>query len=143
MANSEFESGAVRSSNDGRGRFDLIPAQGLQRLAMVAEEGAGLYGANNWKKGIPLHRYLDSAMRHLVSYSTGDRNEDHLARCAWNCLALASTEIMILQGLLPAETDTVGNVIKMLEEIAIVRAYAEAEEAREAEEAKLGDRQVN
>ena len=72
----DYSTGAKRSISEGRGRYDLIPAQGMGRVALVAEEGAKLYGDNNWQKGIPLHRYVDSAMRHIQLYLSGNRQDD-------------------------------------------------------------------
>lgn len=83
-----FTSGAVCDTREGKGRFDLIPAGPLSRLAGVYERGAAKYSDNNWKKGIPMSRRLDSAFRHLNQYKGGDRSEDHLAQAAWNCFAL-------------------------------------------------------
>jgi hypothetical protein len=37
-------------------------------VAKHFEEGAKKYGENNWQKGIPLHSYFDSAIRHLLKY---------------------------------------------------------------------------
>lgn len=61
----EFVTGARRDIQVGKGRFDLIPPLPVRRLAMIYEAGALKYGEHNWKKGIPLSRYLDSAERHL------------------------------------------------------------------------------
>ena len=84
----KFDSGAVRDKRTGKGRFDLIPAKPLKRLADVYERGAAKYDDNNWKKGIPITRCMDSALRHLNQYKNGDRDEDHLAQAAWNCFAM-------------------------------------------------------
>jgi hypothetical protein len=61
-----FGTGAVRDSQEGKGRFDLLPPYALLRLAKHFENGANRYQARNWEKGIPCSRYLDSAFRHLV-----------------------------------------------------------------------------
>lgn len=50
------------------------------------EEGAKKYGENNWKKGIPLHCYLDSASRHLLKHLRGDTDEPHDRAYVWNVL---------------------------------------------------------
>jgi len=78
----EFYTGAVRDREVGKGRFDLLPAYALTRLAKHYENGAKKYCDRNWEKGMPLSRYLDSAMRHLVKYLGGSREEDHLAAVA-------------------------------------------------------------
>lgn len=113
----QYETGGQRSSETGRGRYDLIPAEGLARLAARAEEGAVKYGEDNWKKGLPLRRYVNSMFRHVTQYNAGDREEDHLAAIAWNALALASSEVLILQGAMSLEIDDIGHVKQALKEI--------------------------
>ena len=98
-----FESGAVRDIQAGKGRFDLITPVALMRLARHYEHGAVKYGDSNWTKGIPVMRFLDSAIRHLNNYVNGDRSEDHLAAAAWNCFSAMHTEDMAMSGVLPAK----------------------------------------
>lgn len=98
-----FTTGSVRDSREGKGRFDLLPVHGLIRLAKHYENGAKKYGDRNWEKGQPQGRYLDSAMRHLVKHLGGDRSEDHLAACAWNCFAMMEQEEKMERGLAPKE----------------------------------------
>ena len=50
------------------------------------EDGAKKYSENNWKKGIPLHCYLDSAVRHYLKYLRGDTDEPHDRAFVWNIL---------------------------------------------------------
>jgi hypothetical protein len=101
----EFDTGAVRDIQHGKGRFDLLGVYSIQRLAGVYERGAVKYGPRNYEKGIPLSRYVDSALRHLFQYLEGDRSEDHASQCAWNVMSLIQTEEMIHRGLLPEELD--------------------------------------
>lgn len=102
----EYETGAKRDTAEGKGRFDLISPIFLTRLAKHLEGGAKKYGDRNWEKGQPLHRFLDSAFRHLVCYMMGQRDEDHLTASAWNLQGFIHTEEMIRQGKLPASLDT-------------------------------------
>lgn len=83
-----FETGAKRDVRAGKGRFDLIPAVALQRLAGVYERGAAKYGDRNWQQGFPFSRCYDSAMRHLLQFAAGARDEDHLAQATFNVFAL-------------------------------------------------------
>ena len=101
----EFSTGSLRDTREGKGRFELIPAHALTRLAQHFETGAKKYGDRNWEKGQPLSRYLDSAMRHLVKYLGGGRSEDHIIACAWNCFAFVQTQKWIADGKLPQELD--------------------------------------
>lgn len=82
----EFETGAVRDMQEGKGRCDLLPACALLRLAKHYEAGARKYEDRNWEKGIPISVMVDSAMRHLLKYMDGQTDEDHLAAVAWNIL---------------------------------------------------------
>ena len=90
----QYESGALREPQEGKGRFDLITPYGLMRLARWYELGAKKYTDRNWEKGMPWSRYVDSAFRHLVKYMMGDRSEDHLAAVAWNVFALMHYEAL-------------------------------------------------
>lgn len=127
----EFPSGAHRSASKGRGSFVSIPQIGLERLAIRCEFGDELHGKDNWKKGIPLSSYANSALRHLNNYLSGNMDEDHLASVGWNVLAMASTENMIMTGQLPEELDDIGNVLKAkreLEKYATSRGNQQGEE---------------
>lgn len=50
------------------------------------ENGAKKYGENNWKKGIPLHCFIDSAARHRIKHKRGDTDEAHGRAYLWNLL---------------------------------------------------------
>ena len=82
----QFETGAVRDMQAGKGRCDLLPACALLRLARHYEAGAQKYEDRNWEKGIPISVMMDSAMRHLLKYMDGQTDEDHLVAAAWNIM---------------------------------------------------------
>jgi len=84
----EFESGMVRDTQDGKPRYDLIPVEGLHRLADLYARGAEKYDDNNWQKGQPFSRVYASLFRHLIAWREGERTEDHLAAVAWNAFAI-------------------------------------------------------
>ena len=105
----EFESGAVRDRQSGKGRFDLLSPLALMRLARHFENGAEKYAARNWEKGMPLSRFFDSAIRHLYKYLSGSRDEDHLAAADWNIHCMIHTEEMIEAGNLPKELNDLPN----------------------------------
>ena len=50
------------------------------------EEGANKYGEYNWQKGIPIHCYIDSALRHYFKLRRGDNDENHVRAFVWNVL---------------------------------------------------------
>ena len=131
----EFDSGAVRDIQEGKGRCDLLPLdvigdllhnkffnymydfnnelnvdlytrdiyEALELLypdpesfvdiytmvlevAKHFEDGAKKYGERNWEKGIPIHCYVDSGVRHYLKWLRGDDDERHDRACAWNLL---------------------------------------------------------
>lgn len=88
----EFGTGAVRDMHTNKGRMDLLPACALVRLSKHFENGALKYDERNWEKGIPIHSYIDSALRHLMKYLDGMTDEDHLCAATWNCMCAMWTE---------------------------------------------------
>lgn len=88
----EFSSGSLRDTQDGKPRYSLIPPEPLKRLADLYVRGADKYGEYNWTKGQPTSRILDSLMRHVEAYRSGETSEDHLAAIAWNAFAIMHFE---------------------------------------------------
>jgi hypothetical protein len=134
----EFETGAVRDMQEGKGRCDLMPLEVVStymetvgigtegiisniarfkeseykdtgalyialyqfceevydcnypnmflEVAKHFEEGAKKYGENNWQKGIPVHCYIDSAVRHYLKWLRGDKDEPHDRAFVWNLM---------------------------------------------------------
>lgn len=139
-ARSEFDTGAVRDIQAGKGRPTLMPLKVVARLldkeldgdpvmgaiadftetgdtyhlyqalikfavwvyedtvetmlleaAIHYEEGSKKYppaedGTPNWKLGIPVNCYLDSAIRHYLKYRRGDEDEHHDRAFVWNIM---------------------------------------------------------
>ena len=81
----------------------MISPHGLLRLARRYEEGAEQKGDRNWEKGFPISRCIDSALRHLTQYMSGDRTEDHLAAVAWQMFGAMHFEEEVAAGRLPIE----------------------------------------
>ncbi len=98
-----FKTGSRRDTREGKGRYDLLPPRAMKLLARHFEEGAKKYGDNNWLKGQPLSRYMDSGMRHAFNHLQGMRDEPHLIAAIWNFIALVETQERIKEGLLPKE----------------------------------------
>lgn len=130
----QFETGAVRDIQEGKGRCDLMPLEVLCKyfkkpifgllgmflkdgntahlyecirlfssyygeetntttdctmfleVAKHFEEGAKKYGENNWQKGLPMHCYIDSAIRHYLKRLRGDKDEPHDRAFVWNLM---------------------------------------------------------
>jgi hypothetical protein len=80
--------GAVRSSAEGRGRYDLVPQIVIDRFAKHLEKGAKKYTDNNWQKGMNIRRCLSSLLRHAFQLLIGDETEDHLAAIIFNAGAV-------------------------------------------------------
>jgi hypothetical protein len=108
----EFQTGAVRDLQSGKGRYDLLPTRAIRRLAEHYENGAVKYGDNNWLKGMPLKRMMDSAIRHIFKALEGQTDEDHLTAAAWNILGVIELQERIEAGLLPKELDDLPKLIK-------------------------------
>lgn len=70
---------------------DACVAIGLMKTAIHYEEGADKYGANNWKKGQPVHVLIDSGLRHAFKGIAGNNDEPHLRAAAWNFLCAVWT----------------------------------------------------
>jgi hypothetical protein len=83
-----FRGGARRS--DRKPRFDLIPSEFLEAVAVALTEGAAKYGAYNWRRG-GKDFFIDAwnhAFVHLHKFKEGDQSEDHLAHLACNVIFL-------------------------------------------------------
>ena len=58
----------------------------LLEVGIHFEQGAKKYAERNWERGIPLHCYIDSAVRHFLKVSRGDTDERHDRAFCWNIL---------------------------------------------------------
>lgn len=78
--------------DDGKtkaGQYDIIVQRQSTMALEVAihfEEGAKKYGESNWQKGIPVKRYIDSAVRHYLKFLRGDKDEPHDRAFCWNIM---------------------------------------------------------
>ena len=109
----QYDSGAMREPENGRGRYDLISPIALKALAIHMERGAKKYDNRNWEKGMPLSRHLNSALRHLQQYLEGDRSEDHLSASIYNSMAITHVLEMIARSALPAELNDLPNYMEV------------------------------
>lgn len=70
-------------------RFHTIfedPYTMFLEVAKHFEDGAKKYGESNWRRGIPVNCYIDSAVRHYLKYLRGDTDERHDRAFVWNIL---------------------------------------------------------
>lgn len=84
----------------------------MRRFSQHYANGAKKYDKNNWRKGQPISRYYDSAMRHLWAIIDKKTEEDHLSALLWNLVAIIQTKIDINKGLLPQELNDFPFTIK-------------------------------
>ena len=78
---------AVRFMDDfpnSRGNNDY--ADWMLDVAKHYEAGAAKYAERNWEKGIPLHCYIDSGVRHYLKFRAGWNDEKHDRAFLWNML---------------------------------------------------------
>lgn len=88
----EFSTGAVRDMSQGKGDMVSLPWESILRLSRHYETGARKYKRWNYRKGIPLSSYIDSACRHLAKYQCGCDDEDHLSAVVFNVLGAMLVE---------------------------------------------------
>lgn len=95
-----FSTGSVRDMQEGKGDMASIPWESILRLSRHYEAGAKKYDRWNFRKGIPISSFIDSAMRHLAKYQCGEDDEDHLSAAAFNVLGA-----MLMENTMPEMQD--------------------------------------
>ena len=83
----EFSTGMKRDVQEGKPRYDLVDWPMIKRWAELMQRGALKYGEHNWKKAATVEemdRFRASALRHLIQWFNGDRDEDHAAAVYFN-----------------------------------------------------------
>lgn len=58
----------------------------ILEVAKHFSDGCRKYGERNWEKGIDVHCYVDSGVRHLLKHMRGDTDEPHDRAFVWNML---------------------------------------------------------
>lgn len=88
----EFESGAIRDTQEGKVDFvETISFTAHHRYAKYMTGKKKKYGTGNFKKGIPIESYEQSLLRHVDKYfrnkyegGNDEPDEDHLAAIRFN-----------------------------------------------------------
>lgn len=65
-------SGTGKRFNQGKTRYDLVPAFAQEQYAQVLTKGAEKYGDSNWRKGMRWSIILASLERHLAAIKKGE-----------------------------------------------------------------------
>ncbi len=80
--------------DEGKVRISILPGLALEEVMKVGEFGAKKYGDLNYKKGMPVCKYINAAYRHIFKewlFKGVDMDDEsglhHLAHGAWNVLA--------------------------------------------------------
>lgn len=84
----EYASGMRRDTQEGKTNY-LLALDGpmFERYATHMTKGAAKYGARNWQLANSeeeLERFRTSALRHMMQWLAGDRDEDHAAAVWFN-----------------------------------------------------------
>lgn len=58
----------------------------LMKLAYHFEQGALKYDTDNWRKGLPVSSFIDSACRHYCKHKLGHTDEPHFIAFTWNII---------------------------------------------------------
>ena len=58
----------------------------LMDLAKHFEQGALKYDDDNWRKGLPVKSFIDSACRHYCKHKLGHTDEPHFIAFTWNII---------------------------------------------------------
>ena len=87
----------------GKLRWELLDLKLLEPIVYRYTAGAEKYGPNNWQKvENGAERYYAAAMRHLVDYRSGERDDpdprfaefpSHLAAAIWNLISCLHFEM--------------------------------------------------
>lgn len=67
-------------------KFGWDKPTAILEVSKQYEDGARKYNERNWEKGIPLHCYIDSGVRHYLKFLRGDKDEPHDRAFVWNML---------------------------------------------------------
>ena len=83
--------------DDGKLPYHLLPFDAVDEVVAVLRHGAKLYGDRNWEEGMDWSRLLGASLRHLSSYSQGQRIDPEtnlyaLAHAICNLLFLLAYE---------------------------------------------------
>lgn len=85
-----FPTGAIRSDNTGRERFDFISPLALKELAQFLSTTENAFAQVNYFLGIPEEACVESALRHINDFRINGEKEEAVA-LLFNAVALVHT----------------------------------------------------
>lgn len=91
--------GPGKKYDNGKLRYDLVPAESLEQIVDIITYGANKYDANNWQNVEPKERYYAAAMRHLAEYKKyleGEREDFMDEESGKSALAHAACSLVFL-----------------------------------------------
>lgn len=72
MSDEQIQTEGALRYNDGKPQYSLLDLQALEPCVRVLEFGALKYSRDNWKKGMPVTKIIDSLLRHLGALRSGE-----------------------------------------------------------------------
>lgn len=96
----EFETGSVRENDDHKPDYvEALSYTALNRYVRFMTSKKTKYGANNFKKGIPIESYERSLMRHIDKYfrnkyegGDDEKGDDQLSAILFNVFGIMHQE---------------------------------------------------
>lgn len=87
------DTGDRMRKDDGKSRFDLIPAEPLFALGELYAKGAIKYAPRGWEEGMSWGRCFGALMRHAWKFWRGEDYDaetgaHHMIAVAWNAFAI-------------------------------------------------------
>lgn len=81
--------------NQGKAPLSMVPSELIEEVAKVLEFGATKYARDNWRQGMSWNQTLDSCLRHLMKWNSGEDIDPesglcHLSHAACNIAFLLS-----------------------------------------------------
>lgn len=93
----EAKKEAATKFDEGKLRWDLLPAYALGEVVDVYTRGAKKYADRNWEKGMSYSRIWRALLSHAFKWWRGEKydktdGQQHLASVVWCALALMEYE---------------------------------------------------
>lgn len=88
-----FQTGAIRSDNTGRERYDFISPLALKALAEYLATTENSFAQTNYFKGIPEDVCIESLLRHINDFRINGTKKEAVAML-FNAVALVHTIVL-------------------------------------------------